>query len=394
MLRQVLGGTEGERAAATAVELTGVAAGSFTPQWWERNTLHWLPDARIPFLAPRQDGPFRNIYAPSITQEGKGWRVFYGAWDGVESGNDRIYSVTTTDFLSVQDRGRVIEHGGFIHVCNVNVQKLSRPVRGAVYHMVATAYPDSNGQNKPIYFSSSDGKVWNRHDQPYTATPEDLIQIEGYPDYTKADLNGGNVLLRQGDRWLLYFFDFKNPSRTFLAEAGKDADPRRMQYRGIALEPSGVVNDVKILRSGRRDWYLMGLHLNGDSLYYSLATDPIHFPAQQTLFKYQSAADRYMVAIGWVCQGDRVLGALYGAGPVPTLDRNSLFARWLQKRIVLTTAYGKEIVPTAALGPDRQIISLPTINDFSGTMTVYAEDGVTRLSTRRVSLRPGKAYRI
>lgn len=364
VLRQILDGPQADRIGENSVEFDGVRAGAFTPRYWERNTLHWLPDIRTPFLAPRQEGRFRNIYAPSVVEESKGWRVFYGAWDGVATGNDRIYSVTT-DFLKVRDRQTVIEHGGFIHVCNVNVQKLRRPVRGARFHMVATAYPDAKGRNKPIYFSSTDGKLWNHSSVPYVATPDDLITVTGYPNYSGADLNGGNVLLRADNRWLLYFFDFKDPFKTFLAEAGDTSDPRRLTYRGIALPSSGVPNDVKILRADGRDWYLMGLHRNGDSLFYSLSGDPAQFPPQQTLFRHQSTEDRYMVAIGWVCQANRVLGALYGAGPVSSLDRNSLFARWLQKRIALT-----------------------------GTLTLYAEDGITRLGSRSVTLRPGKAYRL
>src|SRR4051812_32385063 len=72
---------EGEVAAGT-VELHGVGAGTFDPKIWQANTLHLLPDARHPLIEPRP-GNARNIYAPSIVEIPGGWRIFYGAWDGV-----------------------------------------------------------------------------------------------------------------------------------------------------------------------------------------------------------------------------------------------------------------------------------------------------------------------
>jgi len=76
------------------LEVTGVEAGEFTPLIWQDGTLNFLPDLRAPLLAPRS-GTFRNIYAPSAVETTGGYRLFYGAWDGVPTGNDRIYSATT-----------------------------------------------------------------------------------------------------------------------------------------------------------------------------------------------------------------------------------------------------------------------------------------------------------
>ncbi|MBW7940051.1 MAG: hypothetical protein H3C63_14975, partial [Candidatus Omnitrophica bacterium] len=70
-------------------EVMGVAAGVFDPAIWEAGDLFILPDQRSPLIAPRLTGLFRNIYAPSIVETPTGWRVFYGAWDGVPTGTDR-----------------------------------------------------------------------------------------------------------------------------------------------------------------------------------------------------------------------------------------------------------------------------------------------------------------
>ena len=139
------------------VEIRGVSAGSFDPQIWQEHRLHILPDVRSPLLQPRISGGFRNIYAPSAVELPNGWRLFYGAWDGVPTGNDRIYSVMTKDFLDFDDHGTVIEHGEFVHVCNVNAIR----ERDGSFRIVCTVYPDEQGQNKIAMFSSPDGDTWN-----------------------------------------------------------------------------------------------------------------------------------------------------------------------------------------------------------------------------------------
>jgi len=94
ILEQIRGG----QAPLGCVEIQGVSAGSFNPALWENDHLHWVPDVRMPLLAPRMGGAFRNIYAPSAIEEGPGWRLFYSAWDGTNSGSDMVYSATTPDF--------------------------------------------------------------------------------------------------------------------------------------------------------------------------------------------------------------------------------------------------------------------------------------------------------
>src|SRR5690348_10305562 len=88
--------TDVGEAAPGTIEIRGVGADEFNPEIWRDRTLHFVPDARSPILSPRE-GKFRNIYAPSIVEAKDGWRIFYGGWDGVPTGNDRIYTATTRD---------------------------------------------------------------------------------------------------------------------------------------------------------------------------------------------------------------------------------------------------------------------------------------------------------
>ena len=142
----------GGRGPLGAVEIHGLSAGPFNPALWEKNQLHWVPDVRMPVLAPRMGGVFRNIYAPSAIEDGDGWRLFYAAYDGIDSGNDRVYSASTPDFIDFDNRQTIIHNGVFRHVSNVNVQKLE----DGSLQMIATCWPDRNERNKPIHFHSPD----------------------------------------------------------------------------------------------------------------------------------------------------------------------------------------------------------------------------------------------
>ncbi len=354
------------------IEIHGVAAGEFDPAFWQANTLHLVPDLRRPLLAPERDGIYRNIYAPSAVRTPDGWRLFYGAWDGVPTGNDRIYSRATTDFLVFGPREVVIEHGEFIHACNVNAMR--RP-DGAI-DMMCTVYPDKFDRNKPAYFFSADGRVWNESPAPHEAKQADIVRIDGYEGYDNADINGVNVLLREDDAFRLYFNDYKNFGRVYRASG---TDGRTYTFEGPALDCSHAVNDVKKLAHGGRTWYLMGLHMNTDGLWYSLSNDGRHFETEHPLCTSLDAAERYIVALGFVVDGNRVLGALYGAGEVPELNRNRLFARWIQRKVVFTSEDGTRCEPERALGPDRQIIPIKPGMNPKGTFQVYAEDGLTPL---------------
>src|SRR2546426_1178211 len=71
---------------------------------------------------------------------------------------------------------------------------------------------------------------------------------------------------------------------------------------------------------------------------------------------------------------------------------NRIFARWLQKRVVITDSSGVQYFAQGGYGPDRQWFHAPTSGTLEGTMVVYAEDGLTPLGSSFVNLTSGKAY--
>ncbi|QDU72263.1 hypothetical protein [Mucisphaera calidilacus] len=374
------------------VQITGVEAGAFVPDWWENNTLNWVRDERWPLLQPRP-GNKRNIYAPSSVEiPGKGFRIFYGGWDGEDLGKDNIYSTTTKDFLEFGDRQAVINHGDFYHICNVNGIRF----HNGSYRLMCTGLPADSNRNKPVVFASTDGKTWNNTQPPYPAKPQDTITMEGYTDYTNADINGMNVQLYEDGKYYIYFGDFRNFGQVHRAVS---PDGTHFTYEKPVLDAERAVNDVKKFIVGDQPYYLMGLHMNGPRLYYALSTDGSSFPATHILFTHNGPEDRYIVAIGWVTVGDqdkpgrKIIGTLYGAGAIWALDHNRIFARWLQKKLVFQSDDGLTITGSSAIGPDRQLLSLGGSSQ-TGTLHLYAEDGITHLASTRVELEPETAYQL
>jgi hypothetical protein len=405
-----VGGVEGGQAPIGYVEIQGLSAGAFNPKLWEENKLHWMPDIRFPLLAPRMGGVFRNIYAPSAVEEEDGWLFFYAAWDGIESGTDRVYASTTQDFIDFYDRRTVIHNGEFVHVSNVNVQKLE----DGTLAMYATAWPDSQKRNWPVHFSGSpDGKIWNGSTAPYRAKLKDVVKISGYTPPSRADLNGANVLLYDRKKYTLYFTNWRDRGKLYWAQGDS---PAEVKFGGLSLETEHAVNDVKKFTIAGKSWYLMALHKKGDvglsqkdvnKTFYSLSNDGHNYNKENLLISSRAELDRNIFAVGLVTQKDRVLGVLYGAGPSSRSNRNQIFGYWLQKRILLTAnraGRGAEYEAEAALGPDRQLIKLPPVLppladepvniNFEGTLTIFAEDGITPLGTQPVTLKPGNVYKI
>jgi hypothetical protein len=396
VLREVPGGW-----GDMCIDVRGVAAGPFDPAIWQHNTLNLVPHAGgQATLIEVRPGRYRNTYAPSVVEIADGiWRVYFAGWDGSERPNDQVYSVETRDnFISFGNRHTVIAHGPFQHVCNVNV---TPAVTAGGFAMMCTAFPDAGGRNKPVAFHSRDGLRWNGvpGGGPYAAVRDDIVRLVGYDRYADADINGVNVLLFESGTFRMYFTDLRNGGKIYRASGG---DGRRFKLDGVAAESPLLVNDVKKFRTlAGRDWYLMGLHTNGNKLFFSVSDDGAKFPEPQTLCTNVSdSADRYIVSIGWVTQGGqdergrRLLGFFYGAGPAGSLDANRMFARWLQKKLVLTFRDKRPQPQTWSLGPDRQLIFID--KPVRAHVELLAEDGTTPIARTagEIELKPNRAYQV
>lgn len=376
----------GEVAAGT-IEIQGLSAGGFNPAYWQQDTLNWVPDVREPMFSAQTTGTYQNIYAPWPLEQPDGWRMFYGGWDGVDVPHDEIHSATTDDFLTFGSRDLIIGNGAFLNVNNVNVQQSP----DGSLHMICTGGQAGNAPNWPLYFSSPDGVTWNGTPEPYAAQFTDAINMQGYAGFGAGNFNGANVLLLDNGAWVLYFVNWNNAGNVYRATA---TTLPNFQFQGAALPTDHLVNDVKKFEANGTNWYLMGLHYNTQSLWYSLSNDGVTFQPEQSLFNHLSAQDLYIVALGFVTKGDQVLGALYGASGVSTLDQNQIFARWLQKRVVIADSSGTQFAQQGGYGPDRQWFPAPASGSLQGMIWVYDEDGITPLASGSINVNQGEAYQL
>lgn len=396
-----------EQVPADMSEIQGLSAGEFNPAFWQRNELNWVPDIRMPMLTAEAAGIYHNIYSPWALEQSNGWLLFYGGWDGTDTPNDRIYK-TTTDFFSFgghpATRGitdspggqLVIDHGAFTHVNNMSVQQLA----DGSLHMICTTLVDTNGLDKPAYFSSPDGVNWNGTPEPYAAQLRDVVSIPNDATYAGYDFNGGNVLLRDGNTWVLYYSVGIYGAIGKMYRATGDSPPM-FQRAGVALTTAHYANDVKVFSANGKTWYLMSLYIervqtdpSQVTFSYSLSNDGQQFGPEQTLFALsQGAPDSFGVTPTFVTRSGHVLGVLYGANPQDLLSAtDAIFARWLQKRVEVVDSEGIVIAPRGAYGPDRQWFASDASGKLQGMIRVFAEDGVTPLATGPVDLTTGKAY--
>ena len=383
---------------AGTIEIRGVDAGPFSPTEWQQNTLNWVPDVRTPMLAPLP-GAWQNIYSPWPLEQSTGWRLFYGGWDGTDTPNDRVYSGTTPDFLTFDDnRALVIDHGAFQHVNNVNVRQLN----DGSLHMICTVLEEPQDLDKPAYFSSPDGVTWNGSAAPYSAQLGDVVSVPNDPNYTGWDFNGGNVLLWDNNSWTLYYSVgvYGGFGGVFRATS---TSPPVFQKTGEVSNSVHYAGDVRQFQVGDKNWYVMLLYIEEvtpgtvppPTFYYSLSNDGLTFGPEKSLFSGASTGDQFPVTPAMVTNGNQVLGVLYGANGIDLLSAtDSIFARWLQKKVVITDSSGTPIPAQGGYGPSRQWFPVPQSGSLQATITVFAEDGITPLGKGEVTLNGGKAYQL
>ena len=174
---------------------------------------------------------------------------------------------------------------------------------------------------------------------------------------------------------------------------------RQFEFAGTALNAFPnvrIVNDLKRIN----DKYVMGLHNNGNEVYYALSdTIDGHFSASGSLFAHRGDDDLHIVSIGFVVDatrdsGDRLLGALYGAGPNSDLAHNSIYAAWMQKRVVFASSDKSNISDTLAIGPFDAKVPIGATSS-TGVFRVFDESGDTLLfESGEVSVAEGDVWRL
>lgn len=357
-------------------EIRNVGSGIFDPN----KLSNWNFDYRSPLLAPNAGN---NIYAPNIVYNNGAWNIYYGGWDYVAVHDQVSITVSLDSFLTFGARYIQIANGVFHHVNNENVIK--KPDGTWLMYYTTLPSPTSN-INKPGYATSTNGVSWS----PNAGNNNFLLSMNGYINWTGANLNGSNVLYFENGVYHLYFTDFSVP----VIHHATSSNGINYTYNGIALNETEIAQDLKMFNYNGVKYYLLAMHLNDNFVRLSMGTDLNTFTASQILTSNVGAADRYITSTGFVSDGTRLYGILYGAGSVTSLDKNRIFAKWLQKKVIFISGDGLTRWGDIerAYGPDR-IKLFMSKELLTGHFYIYDTDGSTLLFTSPlVTIRSGDIW--
>lgn len=367
----------GTNKGSTDIQMNGVESGMFDPV--KMTNFHY--DSRYPLISPNVGGSCPgNIYNPSAVNNGGDlWNVYFGGWDGVSQCHDSVSIVVTDDaFTSLNPHYPMIATGmpSIIHTNNPSAIKFSDS--NTEWLMSYTQLVAATGLNKPGISQGATGIDWAPKAGGFS-----FVNMSGYPRWTTADVNGGNVLARDEatGELNLFFVDFKAESQHSVFRAvcpSSDVLPN-FSFRNVALEePFRVVNDMKNINGH----WVMALHMNSQQVWVSVApTLGGVFPPSKILFAHMDSADKYITSVGLVVDatGSRLLGALYGAGADPALDQNRIFAVWLQKKVLFVSADGNTTWgvgdASRAMGPNSLRLATNAVS-LVGSFHVYDTDYV------------------
>ena len=344
------------------------------------DAMSFLPEDRTPLIRPNTCTGTGccpgNIYNPSVVNNGvHTWNVYFGGWDGVKTCKDSIsVAVTTDDWASINPHVPMVATGSCQHVNNPSAVKVSTDSWAMVFTQ------DNANINKPGVSLGTDGTDWKPNRGGST-----FLMMTGYPGWgtptSGANVNGGNVIHYDASNgtWHFLFTDFNQLSQHSVFHAtGTNGLGGVFTYNGVAVSQSGlIVNDLKRVNGH----YIIGLHHNGPDTYIATSASPAAFSAPKLFFSHKGPLDKYITSVGFVIDssGTKLLGALYGAGAVPTLDHNRIFAQWIQKRVVFLSNDGVVLwSSTSAVGPNVQVLRpVPgQEQSYTGRFHVYDVDHV------------------
>jgi len=353
------------------IQISGVGANSFNPN----KLATWFHDDRGVVIAPAA-GTYRNIYSPwVIPYGGSTYRVYFHGYDGISApAYDRIYTTATTnDFATFDTHALQIDHGVFENVGNESVW-----IDGSTWHMAyTTMMTGAPHNNKPGYATSTNGVSWT----PNAGNASNMINITGYPNWNNIDMNGSNVLYKSGSTWYMYFDDLNDGQAFPYTYYATGTDGINFAYQGVATNGGRVMSDFKAFTYNSTEYYFLLYHFNTQHIFQTLSTSKSSLGTPAVLLSNFGIEDKYIVNACLVQDNNKVQGILYGAGPVATCDQNSIYARWLQKKIVFENQYVTWNVQRG-YGPKIGRLALSTGNKVeTGYIKIYDTDGTTLLYT-------------
>ena len=237
---------------------------------------------------------------------------------------------------------------------------------------------DNSNINKPGVSLGTNGIDW----QPNTGGRTFLI-MQGYPGWgtptSGADVNGGNVIHfdASNNTWHFLFTDVKQLSQHSVFHAtGEYGLGGAFVYKGIAVsQPGLIVNDIKRVNGH----YIIGLHTMARTL--TLRRPPPQQLSQpQSCFSHMKELRTDTLRVGLVVDstGTKLLGALYGAGAVPTLTTIASLPNGCRSARFMSDEGEVLWSSKSSVGPNAQILRPVPGQDqqYTGRFHVYDVDHV------------------
>lgn len=378
--------------------IENVEADAFNPN----KISNWNYDYRMPLLKSNCVGK-ENIYAPHAELVGAQWYVYYGGMDSVPGStcdyeNDRLY-MTFTDkkFQNFDDnqRRKIIDEGPyFLHTNNLAIARTPPETGywGAMVYTAAWHQNDGKKRDKPAYALSTDGINWIPENPGNPNETNTLLNIDNYHiDWETANINGQNAFIYDDGQYWYYYAVECLGYRAYATNIPNFTEDGSI-YNGPYYDETGkcqtgkAINDIKKFRWNGADYYFFVSHTNSDHVYYSLSTDPSWFPDEQILFSSmaltegKTRTDDYIVSAGILTDGMKIYGVLYGASDTSNLNKNKIFAKWLQKKVYFSNSRVGWGSIERADGPNKIRLAMDAPNSIeTGKFYIYDSDGTTLL---------------
>lgn len=364
-----------------SLEIQNVGSKTFNP-----NKLNvWHYDIRKPFKSDN------NIYAPTIvknspsklTSVNECWNIYYGGYANGNNQHDNIYLTTSyDDFLTTSGFATCISNVNYNNANNGSAIKLFDE-----WKMLYTVEVITGVRNKPFYANSFDGLNWSFNNP---------ITMNGYPDWRKADVNGGNSLIYYNGLYHMFFNDL-NPNTQNKVYHATSTDYINYNYVGIAQDKNMVSQDVKKFNYNNSDYFLLGTHLNAHFIELTLSNNLNYFPNSPNIIinRSQHPQDRFITSLGLVEDKNRLYGLLYASSSNIGFLDNKLYATWLQHKVIFENSHVRWGDIEEAFGPDRIEMFTNTPNQIeTGRFYVYDSDGTSLIYTSPlVSVKSGDVWK-
>jgi hypothetical protein len=362
---------------------------------------------------------FPTVNDPGTTEHGQRKPLLEG--QDFEQGTPGYMPPSPTlRIASVNNPSLAVDNAGKIKMAYTSLTNILIPCDPGTAPNCSYKGINVNYRNKPGQATSLDGgATWSNLSSGSPSTTQasatdSPVVYNNYPNpdpwpfrwgsYSEGEeVNGTNALMFDGVDYHLYWKGVW--SRIGYAKSTDGKNFYHQQW--LVNNPSGQYGITDAKKIGGE--YFFAYHYNSGDVWWSKSNSPNSLGfgeggqpvvAFNTRSSYPNREQDWTVAqVALVTDGSRLLGALYGASPKPADPqfpnwKNSIFARWLQKKTTFSSGF-VSLSNTLSEGPDAAMVVMSSANDVeTGTLRIYKPDGTTLLYTSPpLTFRAGDRWR-